>query len=83
MRLNFPPTILVTLINIGCAFAEPEVLGNEDKGQLGAIRPGNWMSFGRTITHPMREVNHIAPIPAELVARHQAGRGSQGAVPSA
>ena len=75
--------ILVKLIKSGCAFVEVEVLGAEEEGWLRAMRPGNWMSFGRTITHPMREVNHLAPIPVELVARHQAGRGSQGAVPSA
>ena len=83
MRLNFPPVILVRLTNTGFAFVEVEVLGAEEQGQLDAMRPGNRMSFGRTITHRMREVNHLAPIPAELVARHQAGRGSQGAVLSA
>lgn len=74
---GFQAEILVKLIKSGCTYVEVGVLGAEEKGRSVAMRPGNWMSVGRTIMHLMREVNRFVPVPAELVARRPAGRGSQ------
>jgi len=66
---GFQAEVLVKLIKSGATFVEVGVLGAEEKGHSVAVRPGSWVSVGRTILHLIKEVNRFVPLPAELVSR--------------
>lgn len=78
---GFQAEILVKLIKSGCTFVEVGVNGAEEKGRSFAMRPGNWMSVGRTILHLIKEVNRFMPVPAEFVARRPIGSAAKRVAP--